>query len=167
MTEGTLRQYLAANPDMREVHKFVTFTRDGKPYVVCTNESTAQAHPDFIEDPRGVQMEEWARGYVKDEWLDLPLWDGRSPECPVCGLVEATHAPCRSLRRLEKTNGEMKAALLHVLDDLRENKYVHGTTCTARRLEPCDCGLYELETNVNDALGGNVLDKSLRKNSDD
>lgn len=62
---------------------------------------------------------------------------------------------------------ELRKALLHVLDDLRENKYMHGATCTARRLEPCDCGLYELETYVNDALGGNVLDKSLRKDSDD
>jgi len=165
MTDRTLRQYLAANPDMREVHKFVTFTRGDKPYVVCTNESTAQAHHDFIEDPMGVQMEEWARGYVKDEWMDLPLWDGDGspPECPVCGIVVATHAPCHALRRADKANEKLKAVLLHVLDDLREGKYMHGATCTARRLEPCDCGLYELETYVNDALGGNVLDKSLRK----
>jgi len=24
------------------------------------------------------------------------------PECPVCGLIEATHAPCRALKRTEK-----------------------------------------------------------------
>jgi len=72
----TLRQYLVANPDMREVHRFVTFTRGGQPYLVCTNESSAQSHPDFIDDPVGFQMEEWARGHVEESWLYLPLWVG-------------------------------------------------------------------------------------------
>ena len=63
----------------------------------------------------------------------------------------------------DPTEADLKEALLHVFDDLREGKYMHGATCTARRMEPCDCGLYEIEQYINDVLGGNVLDKSLRE----
>jgi len=49
------------------------------------------------------------------------------PDCPVCGVAEATHATCRSLRRAENKTGRLTALVTEILDDVDVSSVVDET----------------------------------------
>ena len=47
------------------------------------------------------------------------------PNCPVCGVVEATHAPCYALRRMEKKLKEAEAECNRLREAMEKNRDEH------------------------------------------